>query len=257
MKKKTYYYTSYAEDLIQARKQNYELPADYQWQKTTKVARAKSWAVRHGVRALSDIFCPVILHLHSHETHRKISGNLQQGCYLYINHTQMVGDAMIPYYVLQKKWPAIVVSPANLSLPVIGKLIPYGGGLPIPHQLRKLREFNQVVQQTVQDGKCVVIYPEAHVWPYYTKIRPFELSAFHYPAKDQAPVFCLTNTYQKPRWGTKPQITSYLDGPFFAPTDLTQKERQKFLSEQVHSCMQVRSQASNYEYLKYQRKDQS
>lgn len=256
MQEKTFYYTSYDEDIIQAQNQDFSLPPDYQWQRDTQSAKVKSWLVRYGIRAFSYVFCPFYLHLHRHETYKEVTGLLDRGCYLYVNHTQTVGDAAIPYYVLKKKWPAIIVSPANLSIPVIGKLIPYGGGLPIPSQLHKLRDFNQVVHQRISNNRCVVIYPEAHVWPYYTGIRPFELASFHYPAKDNAPVYCLTNTYQKRRWGKKPQITSFLDGPFFAPEGLKQKERQQVLSEQVHNCMQKRSQYSTYKYIKYQRKDQ-
>ncbi|GKS81682.1 1-acyl-sn-glycerol-3-phosphate acyltransferase [Ligilactobacillus pabuli] len=253
-KKKTYFYDSFNEDLVTAKQQDYSLPEDYQWETKNGLQRSVNFLTRHGVRALSYLFCPFVLFLHRDRS-CQLTAMPQTGCYLYVNHTQTVGDALIPYYILRKKWPAIVVTPANLSLPIIGKLIPHGGGLPIPGQLRRLRDFKQAVFNNIKSGKCVVIYPEAHLWPYYTKIRPFQPAAFHYPAADQAAVYCLTNTYQKCWWRKKPRITSYLDGPFFAPADLSPKKRQEILSQQVHECMTKRSQQSTYEYLDYQRRE--
>ncbi|GBG95265.1 1-acyl-sn-glycerol-3-phosphate acyltransferase [Ligilactobacillus salitolerans] len=250
MKKKTIYYTSFEQDLVTATQQDYVLPTDYLWEKNQFL----SWLTRHGVKGLAKLFCPFYLHWHKAKDTRE-KRLPDQGCYLYVNHTQTVGDALIPYYLLKKKWPAIIVSPANLSLPIIGSLIPYGGGLPIPNNLRQMRKFNQTVARNIAHNRCVVIYPEAHVWPYYTKIRPFSAGAFHYPAQDNAPVYCLTNTYQKQKFGRKPQITSYLDGPFFAPAELTLQERRQNLQEQVQKCMQERSQKSTYSYIDYQRRE--
>ncbi len=46
----------------------------------------------------------------------------------------------------------------------------------------------------------MTIFPEAHVWPYYTGIRPFGEAAFHYPVATGKPVYTMTVTYQRRRW---------------------------------------------------------
>ena len=69
--------------------------------------------------------------------------------------------------------------------------------------------------------KCVVIYPEAHVWKYYTKIRPYPSTSFKFPVHCNVPAFCMTTTYYKRKLGKKPGIVVYIDGPFMLDNNLT------------------------------------
>ena len=73
----------------------------------------------------------------------------------------------------------VIAAPSNLSVPVMGKLVPRGGGLVLPSTRRQLVQFNQVVATVIAAGAMVTVYPEAHVWPYATQIRPFVPGAFH------------------------------------------------------------------------------
>lgn len=68
-----------------------------------------------------------------------------------------------------------------------------------------------------------MIYPEAHIWPFYTGIRPFPDTSFRYPVQQKLPVFCLTNTYQRRGKSHIPQIVTYLDGPFYPDAELPAK----------------------------------
>ena len=77
------------------------------------------------------------------------------------------------------------------------------------------------------------IYPEAHIWPYYTKIRPFKNVSFAYPVNLEKPVYCMTNTYQS--YGKKKdkiKIINYIDGPFYANKELSTKEQKRKLENQ-------------------------
>ena len=65
--------------------------------------------------------------------------------------------------------------------------------------------------------------------------------------------------YQKPKnkkikKKDKIKMVTYIDGPFFASTTQTKKERQKELRNQVYQCMVERSKNSNIEYIKYIKK---
>ena len=101
------------------------------------------------------------------------------------------------------------------------------------------------------EKKCVVIYPEAHVWPYYTGIRPFPASSFRFPVECGAPVFVMTTTYQKRKTGRTPKAKIYVDGPFWPDDSLKKKERQQHLRDQVYACMTERSKNSTYDYIRY------
>ena len=99
------------------------------------------------------------------------------------------------------------------------------------------------------------MFPEAHIWPYYTKIRPFKSVSFQYPIKFNKPTFCVTNTYQK-RKNNKVQIVSYVDGPFFPDEGLTKKEAKENLRNKVYEQMVERSKNSNVEVVKYIKKEE-
>ena len=100
-----------------------------------------------------------------------------------------------------------------------------------------------------------MIYPEAHIWPYYTHIRPFPDGSFGYPAKDGTPVFCFVNTYQKRGNKRKPRMTTYIDGPFYPDMELPLKQRRKKLRDEVYAQMCKRAELSNVEVIQYIKKE--
>ena len=127
------------------------------------------------------------------------------------------------------------------------------GVLPIPPKNSQMKEFIMAVNQRYKEKNAIITYPEAHVWPYYTKIRPFPTTAFKFAIENNAPVFCTTTTYQKRKEGKKPKITIFVDGPFFVDEKLNKKENQEKLHSCVYNKMQERSANSNYEYIEYKK----
>lgn len=101
-----------------------------------------------------------------------------------------------------------------------------------------------------------MIYPEAHIWPYYTGIRNFKDSSFRYPAQLEVPVFCFTNTYQKRKWRATPRIVTYVDGPFYPDKGLSLREQKQQLHEKVIATMKERCKNSNVELIQYVRKEE-
>lgn len=76
-------------------------------------------------------------------------------------------------------------------------LIAVHGVIPLGSNLSEKKEFLRCIESRINDGKSIIVYPEAHVWPYYTKIRPFDYQCFWYLSKHKKPMFVLTNCYQK------------------------------------------------------------
>ena len=102
----------------------------------------------------------------------------------------------------------------------------------------------------------ITIYPEAHIWPYYTKIRPFKAVSFKYPVQYKKPTFCMTNTYQSyGKNNDKVKMVTYIDGPFFPKDGLSLQEQKHDLRNQVYNCMVERSKNSNIEVIKYKKID--
>ena len=175
------------------------------------------------------------------------------GYFLYGNHTHDLGDALIPHFTNFPKHNYIIVHPNNVSMPFLGRLTPYLGALPLPDTMEAYKNFISAIDKRIKEKKCVIIYPEAHIWPYYTKIRPFGDVSFAYPQRLDVPAFCFTNTYHKRRFSKKPRVITYVDGPFYPNTSLPKKEQRKHLRDQIYECMCERASLSTYEKIKYER----
>ena len=170
---------------------------------------------------------------------------------MYANHTNNIADALIPSMVGLPHSTYVIVNANNVSMPVLGKITPYLGALPLPDNLAAGRNFMNVIRLRVCENENIMIYPEAHIWPFYTKIRPFTDSSFKYPLQYNCPVFCFTNTYQKRPFSKTPKIVTYVDGPFFADESLSKKEKQLDLRNRVYNKMCERSKMNNVEIIKY------
>lgn len=180
------------------------------------------------------------------------------GCFVYINHTQQVGDPFIPNVVMFPKNGYFIVHPDNISMPVLGKVTPSMGAIPLPGTLEAHRHFLDALEKRIGEGAAVCVYPEAHIWPYYTKIRPFPDTSFAYPVKYGVPAFTITNTYQKRRFSKKPRVVSYVDGPFYPDrdgADASAREKRKELRDEVYGTMCSRAENSTVEYIRYIKKE--
>lgn len=185
----------------------------------------------------------------------KIKPYRNEGYFIYGNHTQPFADTFIPSIPMYPKRNFLIVNPVNISLKGTGTLVEMLGAMPIPSNKSAMKNFLEAIKQKTNKGYAITIYPEAHIWPYYTKIRPFKDVSFKYPIQLKKPAFCITNTYQSyGKNNKKIKIVSYIDGPFYPNKELTLKEQQKELRNKIYNCMEERSKNSNIEHIKYIKK---
>ena len=185
----------------------------------------------------------------------KIKTYRNEGYFIYGNHTQPFADTFIPSIPMYPKRNFLIVNPVNISLKGTGTLVEMLGAMPIPSNKSAMKNFLNAIKQKINKGYAITIYPEAHIWPYYTKIRPFKDVSFKYPIQLEKPAFCITNTYQSyGKNNKKIKIVSYIDGPFYPNKELTLKEQQKELRNKIYNCMEERSENSNIEHIKYIKK---
>lgn len=181
------------------------------------------------------------------------------GYFIYANHTNLLGDAFMPNILTWRK-NHIITSPDATSIPFLGNLVMMLGAIPLPATNIARKNFFKYIETRIKAGRTITIYPEAHIWPYYTKIRNFPSKSFHFPIKYHAPCIVLTSCYTK-RIGLfgklkKPKLTLYLDGPFYPDYNLSLKEAKEKLRNQVYRTMVYRSNKySNFEYYKYVKTD--
>lgn len=181
-----------------------------------------------------------------------------RGYFIYGNHTQPFADTFIPSIADYPKRNFFIVHPNNVSVRGMQTFVELCGALPIPCDFEGMKHFVGAVEEKIEKGYSVTIYPEAHIWPYYTGIRPFKAVSFQYPVKLNCPVYALTNTYhRRGRSEKRVNIVTYIDGPFYPDETLRPKDRQQELRDRVYRCMVERSKESDMEVIEYRRKPEA
>lgn len=246
------YYADFTTDFYANGKES-KLPEGYRWIREGRLFAIWSALIYGAALLFSLVYCRLFLHLRI-KGKDKLAAVKGKGYFLYGNHTQPIGDVFMPALVCFPARIYTIVSPANLTLPFIGKLLPALGALPLAQTLHGVRNFNQAVEGRLKEGHPIILYPEAHVWDYYTDIRPFDASSFKLPVRFGVPAFCMTTTYQKRRFGKKPRITLFIDGPFYAEGE-NNAQKSNSLHNQVKACMTERAKESNFAFIEYRRSE--
>lgn len=253
-RKKIYYYSDELnDDFAGTNIAQKPLPPDYRYFSRNPIRKFAAFVLYRLVVTPIVFFYMKILRGERVKNKKALRGYKKEGFFLYANHTRSAGDAFTPTEVAFPKKPFIIVNPDAASLPVVRTIVPLLGGVPLPTDRRGMKNFHDAVLKHAEMGHCVMIYPEAHIWPYYTKIRPFKDSSFRYPAESGKPVFTFTTTYRKRRFSRLPKTTVWIDGPFFPDPALSVKENQRALRQKAYEAMVERSKLSTYEYREYVR----
>ena len=173
-----------------------------------------------------------------------------QGFVLVGNHTQPVGDAFSSNMVAFPTRTHVVVHPDNLRLPVVGRLTPYLGAIPIPNGIREARAFSEELSELLLSGRAVAIFPEAHVWPFFTGLRTFKKGALDIAVRANVPAYTFTRVYRKSRvFGFKCIV--YIDGPFYPSQELSRGEAEAALSDGLFAVMAERTKESDVQVVEY------
>ena len=186
---------------------------------------------------------------------KKALKKIKGGCFLYGNHTQGWGDAFTPTLACFPEKVHVVVNADAVSIPIVGQVARMAGGMPLPSDLGGMRNFFAAMKQFVTNGNVIAIYPEAHIWPYYNKIRPFSDASFAYPIMMKAPVVAFTVTYRRRKIlkNLAPYITVTLSDPFY-PQDYAGKRQ---LRDAVYKFMtDTVEKEKSYAYRTYIKKDE-
>lgn len=260
-KERVFYYTSEEDDPIktdeQEKKQEVRLPEGYEFIPKNLFVRMYS-AVLFGIFKLFGQYYERgywQVKIYGREKLKKAKG---KGYVMYANHTNPFHDVFGPALAADRRIFTII-SPVNLKIPGIGKVLPYIGGLPLGKTAEEKKAFNDAVDKRLKQKKCLVIYPEAHVWPYATKIRKFPAGdrSFKYAVRNNLPVFTMTTTYHKrknQKRGELPRMDVYVDGPFWPDPKKDEDENRKILSQKAYDSMVKYSKKNSYEYFQYRPK---
>lgn len=183
---------------------------------------------------------------------KKVKG---KNYFLFGNHTGFY-DGFIPNLISLPKRTKIIVSPHAVSIRGIKNFIQMLGAYPLPTGLNGMHKFVEGINYYNKHDWNITIYPEAHIWPYYTKIRPFKDNSFGYPVSTNSPVFAFCTTFSKPtglfKKARKANIKVYISEPFYPNLDVPKKQAQKELRDKVYNFMtETAAKYSDYEVITY------
>jgi len=177
-----------------------------------------------------------------------------KGCFIYGNHTSF-GDAWFTQSTITPpKRTYVLAGQDAVSMRPIRWLVMMLGAIPVPETFDESKRFLAAIETRYKRGDAIVIFPEAHIWPFYTRIRPFGDASFTYPATLMAPVFGICTTYSRRKVfkNLRPKTVIHVSDPFYPDPNLSLGERTSDLRRKVYDFM-VECSASNenYEYIKY------
>lgn len=177
---------------------------------------------------------------------------LRSPYFLYGNHTSML-DAFIPALITSSKKNKVIISPDGVSIRGLSNIVQMLGGVPVPNSISGFKNFTTAIDHYYTTGNNITIYPEAHIWPCYTDIRPFENTSFTYPVKLNAPVVAFVTAYTKPKLRLKKvKRTIYVSAPFYVNQNLAIKEAKQDLRDRVYAWMKDTAQKhSSYAHIEY------
>ncbi len=173
------------------------------------------------------------------------------GYIIYANHVAIADAFKFPSYVIHDKRVNIIGYSDALSLKGLCPILKGLGYLPIPNDINHMHELNEEIGRLLNKKEVILIYPEAHIWPYYTKIRNFKSASFIYPAEFHKPIVPAV-TIWRGKANKKPKQTVVFGRPIYPDPDLSPLENKQYLHDQCLLAMQeIVRKHPQVEYIKY------
>ena len=247
-KKKVYFYHSLTDEVLQNPKQPPKIDKNYKYLPSNFFVKFWSWFYyRVIIFPIGWFYCKFkrIKYVGLDKIRK-----CKTGYFVYSNHTNQLGDAFSPSVLTPTRKPYLIVNPQNLNVPLLGASTRFLGALPLPDDMQAHKNFLNAIEYRLKQKHGIFIYPEARLWPYYTKIRPFNDSSFRYPVKYKVPTFCATTTYQLTDKG-KCKTVVYIDGPYNIDPNISAKENQENLFNQIKTNMTNRVRKSDFRICDY------
>lgn len=232
------------------------LPENYKYYKDNGLSKILTFII-YNVIARPFAFLYVKIRFHHKVVNRKTLKSVKGGGMLYINHTLMAGDAFIPNVLDFSRNNYILTGDRASSLSLMLPLMRSLGAIPVTAGgTVGLRKTSECVKKRMEEGALVTVYPEAHVWPYYTKVRDFSPASLKFAIDNSVPCFAVTNCYLKRKFGKTPKVVTYIDGPFYPDETLKKSESARDLKRRVYGAMKSRAETcSEYSVNLYVKKE--
>ena len=156
MKNKVIYYSNESEDNfsgdnITPRK----IDGSYVYDKPSRIHKiACFFWYRVVATPLAFIYAKTV-YQHKTENREVLKKYENTGYFMYGNHTHNYMDPCIPSIISFPRDCYIIVHPNNVSMPILGKLTPYMGAIPLPDDIEAYSNFISVMKKRIEEKKTV------------------------------------------------------------------------------------------------------
>lgn len=203
---------------------------------------------RAGVAALLHLIVFPVMHLthglriYGKENLKAHKKELKNGAITISNHVFMwdylcVLKAIRPHISYFPAWKANFESGFQACMRIIG-------GMPIPDgDIHSMAAFKRAMDEVVESGKWLHVFPEGSLWYFYPDIRPLKLAAFKYAAKYEKPLIPISMSF-RPRkgfrklFGKGPFVDLHIAEPMYADKSLSIREAAEDLRKRAYHVMQ-------------------
>lgn len=253
-KKTVYYFDALADDFAGTKITRKALPENFRYAHKDIFSRMFSFLL-YWVIAVPVLFLPVKwIYGIKVRGKRNVRGLRKKGVFFYCNHTQIVDSMAVQLFVAGAKRTYIVADQDATSIPGIRYLVQLLGCIPVPDGPKQHKDFVDCIRYRIKQKRAISIFPEAHIWPYSTHIRPYTDASFVYPAELGAPVvpLCVTYRQRKFRKAAAPAMTIHVGRPIYPDKSLSLPERKAKLRKAVYEYMlDMSAEDENVEYVRY------
>ena len=257
MDRVVYYEDPLNDDFAGTKIKRRALPKNYKFHSRNPFFRALSFFLYY-IIALPLIFIFLKLFMRVKVVGKKNIKKLRKtGYFVYGNHTQIIDALTAQIFASRLKRTFIVADQDATSIRGIRWLLKALGILPVPLNPSESIKFKEAINYHIKKKRVISIFPEAHIWPYCTHIRPFEDSSFVYPSELGVPVVAMVMTYRKRKIlkSRPPLPVIHLSRPFLPNMNVSIPDRKKALRDRVYEYfIDIASSEDNVEWISYQRK---
>lgn len=196
---------------------------------------------------------------------RKNLKKIKGGAFIIGNHSHPFDCAFTSVFTAFSKRNYFIANKDAVQV-VFGKYFTKSlGALPLPDDQKGLLNLSKAVEMLVKNGNFVTIYPEATIWPYYTRLRPLDPANFHYAVKSNKPILPVAVTYRyskgKNYLNKKPKVNITICEPIYPQVGVTPIENKKYLADKTTEVLKAVIEridnVSLYEYLPVEEKNRN
>ena len=229
------------------------VPKNYKYIRKNPINNFFSGILYHGIAIpVLGIYCLCHgIRVENKSHYRKIK---KSGGFIYANHVAI--SDVFKYQALLSfgKRINIIGYSDTLSLPIVRNITRALGYLPLPLKDDKdnfERMIESIKYYVNKKHQAILIYPEAHIWPYYTKIRNFTSGSFIYPSITNAPIIPCVTVWKKRKFRKTPRQVLRVGKVIYPLPNESIQVNREYLHEQCLSQMKKLSEIDQQEYIKY------